>query len=902
MNNITESFVFAVQSAFVELLELTQKAAEGDSSEKQEILRSETQKTMLMFIAATVVANPDYSPAKQQFISLLIDCSEKPGGAVRYLNEYAAEWVAASRKVPQFFEAAINYDSSHGTEIARAMLQEIQRIGVNVYSSDERISMAERETVRLYLKFLEDASDVPKPEIEVRIPACHEDPEPERVANFQPQAHENRVVSIPFTANRRRAELCWVAANESINIAGFQIPSGMIYVSDGQSSTAEASTINIRLPVGNATSGSCSRLSYYPQYLWLTPDQRAAYLEWLASGRVDGNPEARELGYVFLFFYGLERRLLVDTAPDQEVVAEVVRLLQHYGPYTRSRSLQSYTSQLIHFWGWRQGADYYSQLLEWMKTLPVTLLGEDELAIVLASQCQANKPLQPDLAYEVASRNYDARRSVIISRVNDEFRSLFSKRYLEQFPSGMNLTQAKQPARLAYRAASPSLLQQSSGGFSIQIPDVLGIQRQFSPLVKIWNSCVEDLAGYSRARTKSNDLSAPLKAYLALPDELRIGTVHPLTKQWNEMLQSARNSNGYAIVDVGRLAQLHGFNQREKLTVGQSRDLAGTLESLQYAVEPDARFDGAYSWDQELAVFKQPSDNFAAPSKNYVGASVLLKLCVLVAGADGHVAPEELDVSRHFIEKNLALSSEDHQRLEALEQVLIADPSRFSGALTKIAKPIPAAQRELIGEVLVYVAAADKVVTKDEIKTLEKIFKAFELPVNKLETYLKAVGPEFAEVTIQTAGNVVSGERIPRPDQPFQIDMARVDQIAKETSEVAGLLAKVMVDDDEEQQIKAKEKETAKSASKKPTRLETLAPAATIPDWIKTLEPKYHPIILGLIQSDSMPRSDFDVLVKKSQLMPLNAFDAINDWADDHLGDFLLEGSDPILVHRNLIK
>ena len=256
MNNITESFVFAVQSAFVELLELTQKVAEGESSEKQEILRSETQKTMLMFIAATVVANPDYSPAKQQFISLLIDCSEKPGGAVRYLNEYAVEWVEASRKVPQFFNAAINYDSSHGTDIARAMLRQIQLIGVNVYSSDERISMAERETVRVYLKFLEDANDVPKPEVEVRIPACHEDPEPERVANFQPQAHENRVVSIPFIANRRRAELCWVAANESINIAGFQIPSGMIYVSDGQPSSEEASTINIRLPVGNATSGS----------------------------------------------------------------------------------------------------------------------------------------------------------------------------------------------------------------------------------------------------------------------------------------------------------------------------------------------------------------------------------------------------------------------------------------------------------------------------------------------------------------------------------------------------------------------------------------------------------------------------------------------------------------------
>jgi hypothetical protein len=33
----------------------------------------------------------------------------------------------------------------------------------------------------------------------------------------------------------------------------------------------------------------------------------------------------------------------------------------------------------------------------------------------------------------------------------------------------------------------------------------------------------------------------------------------------------------------------------------------------------------------------------------------------------------------------------------------------------------------------------------------------------------------------------------------------------------------------------------------------------------------------------------------------LDAFDAINGWADENLGDFLLEGDDTILVHKELI-
>ena len=54
----------------------------------------------------------------------------------------------------------------------------------------------------------------------------------------------------------------------------------------------------------------------------------------------------------------------------REVIAEIVRLLQVYGPHTRSNSLQYYCGQLIHFWGWQQGVEYYTQLLGWMRTLP----------------------------------------------------------------------------------------------------------------------------------------------------------------------------------------------------------------------------------------------------------------------------------------------------------------------------------------------------------------------------------------------------------------------------------------------------------------------------------------------------------------------------------------------------
>jgi hypothetical protein len=36
--------------------------------------------------------------------------------------------------------------------------------------------------------------------------------------------------------------------------------------------------------------------------------------------------------------------------------------------------------------------------------------------------------------------------------------------------------------------------------------------------------------------------------------------------------------------------------------------------------------------------------------------------------------------------------------------------------------------------------------------------------------------------------------------------------------------------------------------------------------------------------------------------MPLSIHDVINEWADGSLGDFLLEGEDPVVIRRDLIQ
>ncbi len=159
MNINEKEAVQAAQAAFIDLLELAEQGAQGDSSVDSEGLREEAQLTMLMLIAAVMLADGQYEEGEQEFIRLLVDARDKPGGEVGYLNDYAARWAKASMDVPGFYCAAVRRDSRDGTDIAWQMRCRIQLIGNYASSADGKFVASERETVRRYVAFLEDYAD-----------------------------------------------------------------------------------------------------------------------------------------------------------------------------------------------------------------------------------------------------------------------------------------------------------------------------------------------------------------------------------------------------------------------------------------------------------------------------------------------------------------------------------------------------------------------------------------------------------------------------------------------------------------------------------------------------------------------------------------------------------------------
>lgn len=145
---------------------------------------------------------------------------------------------------------------------------------------------------------------------------------------------------IPSPTDNEVPNIRWVPAGESVVVAGFTLPQGMIYFGSGSRSESghigQAFVVNPELPVAAYHVDEELRLTDYgPSYGNIGREARRAYLQWLAGGRC--NPQAN-IGYVFLFFYGLERRVLLDTKYDEKVraeipsiLAEIKRLLEVYG-------------------------------------------------------------------------------------------------------------------------------------------------------------------------------------------------------------------------------------------------------------------------------------------------------------------------------------------------------------------------------------------------------------------------------------------------------------------------------------------------------------------------------------------------------------------------------------------
>ena len=189
------------------------------------------------------------------------------------------------------------------------------------------------------------------------------------------------------------------------------------------------------------------------------------------------------------------------------------------------------------------------------------------------------------------------------------------------------------------------------------------------------------------------------------------------------------------------------------------------------------------------------------------------------------------------------------------------------------------------------IAAADGEVSLDELKVLRRIARAFELNPDSVEKLLRE-DEAFREVIV--AGSEDSGRRGESiPAQPggkpvaFALDRDRIKELTQETREVISMLSVVMAEPEE--------------APCPPSTASSPQAAITLVKWLDGLEARYHGAVLALVRHDAITNNDFDCLAAEQHLMPDDLFNAVNTWADETLGDFLLERGENVRIFRSLL-
>lgn len=666
----------------------------------------------------------------------------------------------------------------------------------------------------------------------------------------------------------------WILPGQSVEVAGATLPDGMLYVGSrmrAPNGMIDPCLINALLPIDRGGDYRHSSMGYWPSFRDASPYERRAYLNWLASGRSD--PEC-DIGYVFLFFYGLERRVIIDFNDDPNakqdlpaIVAELHRLLAIYGE--RSYSFRRYAGELL---SWIELHGVSGKLYDQpIPAFPKTYELAPYLRLALGQASLDRAPLSAPLALAWLKASPEVQLRTAATRCPDEFDRLFLQRYSDVLGTGLVLPKNRTKLKYVYQAASAGMRgAQITISFG-DVPDVTVLTAPLRTLREIAEQCTDELGSYSRLVGKDPSAAESMEGLLLLPASL-----------WPEEAQAKlaslrdRMHDGRLRLRLDELLDaLHGTAQTPNRTF--LRNFTRALEGAQLGMEPNV-LTGARtpSIQDPVVLFTQPiTDAGSGTSPAFQTAALTLQLAAAMAQTDGDFSQSEVDHLRGEVDGWNHLAPADRCRLHAHLEWLIASPPTLASLKRKL-EPLPQTARETVAAFMVTLAQSDGFVSPDEIKFLEKIYKALGVEPKRVFSDVHAVG---------------TGAPAPVPAQQsardgFRLDADRIAALQEDTARVSALLSQIFT-----------EEPTVEAPAPEPVEEEE----AQAPSPLGLEEP-YSTLVRLLLSRPEWTRAELEDAAADLDVMLDGALEHINEAAFDAFDEPLCEGDDLIEVHTDLLE
>lgn len=684
------------------------------------------------------------------------------------------------------------------------------------------------------------------------------------------ETQPSKLPPAPISAQRPR----WIGTNEVVSLADVTLAGGGFYF--GRSTTSsigiDACVIDTRQPVAARGDVAQGPEGYWPNYAQLTPHQRRGYLTWLGSGRHHPNCA---IGFVFLYFYGLERRVIVDgekipeaRAEWPDIAGEIRRLLSIYGD--DSPSFRRCAGNLLE---WIELSNASKKLYAISPPdFPPTYEVPIYLRLALGQAAVDRVPVPAELALAWVRHSPMIRLRTPATRCSVEFELLFTLRYHEVFGAGISLPRNKTKLKFVYQPANYGVQTANLALSFGDVPDVTVLTGPSRKLQELVDRCTDELSGYSRAIGRNPEASKTLDGLVHLPLVLWPDEARQRVRE----LVSCIDGYGTTMTLEDLLDALGGTTQnitREKLS-----NVVELLGEHGLGLEPDVMISARVpSAKSPVVVFRLPPDvrRQEDPGRYHV-SRLTLQLASAVARADGVFSDDEVAHLNREIAAWAHLSSHDIARLHAHLEWLRRVPVTLTSLKGKL-EPLPMNTREALAASMATLTQADGNVSPDELKFLEKVYKA--------------LGVDTKRVFTDVHTNVPGTPARPTASKPgFALDHERVAALQRDTDRVSALLADIFKEDADADPI----------VSAPPTE-EDEEPAQA-PEGLWGLDEDHSSLARLLLTRPTWARSELEDAASDLGLMLDGAVERINEACLDANDIPLAEGDDPLEVSTEIME
>lgn len=668
----------------------------------------------------------------------------------------------------------------------------------------------------------------------------------------------------------------WLAPGENIEIQGVSIPGGMIYIGsrlNAPNATVEPSLINAGLSV--APYGDYRAISY--SYYWhnykdLSDSERRAYLNWLADGRSAADCAG---GYVLIFLYGLERRVLVDGVKEPSskqdwpaIKNELRRLDALYGQ--TDGHIRACATGLL---DWME----LDAVEEKLYAKPIPLFPKSyELPVYIRlalGQCSQDRaPIPAQLALTWVRLNPEKSLRTPAMRCAEEFDRLFVHRYHETLRAGLVLTKNRTKLKFAHRPASPGFngLGATTKTFG-DIPDVTALTAPIRTLMEIANQCTDDLAAFSRLAGKDPNAASTIEGLLLLP-----------TSSWSPAAQSnltnlvSNVKEGPTTLNLVEICSVLG-KVGAPLSKDRIRDLAKMLESHHIGIEPNVLEGARLPTDTDPVVLFEmlPEQSHHADSDAFQVALLTLQLASTMAQSDGKFSDAEVAHLSQEIDTWSHLSPGSRKRLHAHLQLLTAAPITLASIKKKL-EPLGQGAKEAVAASMATLAQVDGSVSPEEMRFLEKVYKALGVDAKRV----------FTDVHAVSAGrSAVKSE----PSRQFRLDPKRIAELQHDTAKVSALLAGIFIEEAPEPAVDS-------------LPVETKLPDPTSKPGLLGQDEAHSALLRLMLSRPSWSRAELEDSAADLELMLDGALEQINEASFDTYDFPFSEGDDPVEINPEFLE